>query len=465
MRQNTKKRITSHLRPVRPLERQKSKDTQKIRKLSSRLYKDEKVAKATAEKLGIPFIDPLAVNIEPKAVSLLKPAIATRRQALPIRLVDDTLLVAMAFPEKAISIKSLELLTGLKVLPAAAPRSALSKALKRVYDQRSVASKTNDHCKKVLSRGGKKAVTKKQSSVPTISIISNKGGVGKTHFAINLAYALAERKNKILLVDSDLGSADISNKLSVFPKYHLLDFLQKNRNIEDLVVSTKFNFDFVGGTYGDFKLANLYYAQKVKFIKNFKKISQYYDFALFDLGAGISRTVLDFALGARHTVIVVTPQDLISGYACAKAAFYRFKEIQKRLEERFPKYQAKSTFSPMMMINQVDNLEQGIRLFDLIRKTLNDNINLKEGRFKLQPEYLGAIEYDKKSFRSTEANKKPLLMHAPYVRASQSINHMSKRFLSSQDTYESKPEFGHHFFKRLTASFFSGIWSPLFSRR
>lgn len=72
---------------------------------------------------------------------------------------------------------------------------------------------------------------------------------------IHPAHTLANTRAKVLFID---------------PKHHQLEFLQKNRHIQDLVVRTRFNFHLIGRTYGEFKLANLNYAQKIKCIKNFK---------------------------------------------------------------------------------------------------------------------------------------------------------------------------------------------------
>lgn len=106
---------------------------------------DTKIAKEKAQRLKVPFIDPLRAAIEPSALSLLAPEMAIRRQALPIRVVDNFLLVAMMTPEEPVAIKSLELLTGFKIRPAVAPKNSLSIALKRYYGNRtgeSLVSKT-----------------------------------------------------------------------------------------------------------------------------------------------------------------------------------------------------------------------------------------------------------------------------------------------------------------------------------
>jgi Mrp family chromosome partitioning ATPase len=267
--------------------------------------KDTLTAKAEAKKLKMPFVDPLCVRIEPAAVALLEPEMAISRQALPIRLVNGTLLIAMASPGDTVAVKSLELLTGFKISPAAAPKSSVSKALEKVYGKGAVPSAKNRQSTAMFAPA--EASLQRKEGAFSISIISNKGGVGKTHLSINLAYALADTGAKALLIDADLGNPDISNKLGIFPQYHLLDFLEKDHKMQDLIFSTKFHFDLIGGTFGEFKLANLNHAQKMKFIKHFKKISKEYDFVVFDLGAGISRTVLDFALAANRIVIITTP--------------------------------------------------------------------------------------------------------------------------------------------------------------
>jgi len=421
------------------LENRVSEGSPKICAFPSRPDTETQRAKATAKKLNIPFVDPLSASIEPAALALLDRDVAERRQVVPIRLVNDILLVAMASPEEQIAVRSLELLTGHKIHPAAAPRSAISPALDAAYRNWPKKEANNS------APAAKTAQEEEKKRAFNISVISNKGGVGKTHFSINLAYVLANTGAKALLIDADLGNADISNKLGIFPENHLLAFLQKNQQMEDLVTKTKFGFDLICGTYGEFKLANLYYAQKVKFIKHFKRVAEGYDYAVLDLGAGINRTVLDFALGADRTVIVTTPQDLISGYACAKASFFRFKELEESLEAKLPNYQPRLTFSPSLVLNQVTDMAQGAKLFTTIYKTADENININEGRFAIKPQYLGAIPYDKESLRSTEDNKKPLLARFPYIKASQCIKHMSTKFCNPDDPYNPDVKFKHSF--------------------
>lgn len=442
MRQNARNLRAEEAKQTHDTEDKVSKGSSGVCLFPPRLDTETRIAKATAKKLNIPFVDPLRAHIEPAAVSLIDSQVAMRRQVLPIRLVDNTLLVAMASPDQSIAVRSLEILTGCKVSPAASPKSSLLTVLGQVYGQ-PVPGTVKP--RQEVPQTTQEKDTEEAGRALTLSVISNKGGVGKTHFSINLASALAKTGARVLLIDADLGSADISNKLGIFPKYTLLDFLNKDRELGNLVVPTKFHFDLICGACGELRLANLYYAQKVKFLKHFKVISQGYDFAVFDLSAGIGHAVLDFALGADQTVIVTTPQDLVSGYACAKAGFFRFKEIEERLEGRLPKYIPSLTFSPILMINQVNHLEQGVKIYDGIKKIVDKSINAREGRFRMKPEYLGSIPYDRSTLRTAEEKRRPFLLHCPYVKASQCVEHMSTRFYKPEDSYKLKASFKHPF--------------------
>jgi flagellar biosynthesis protein FlhG len=421
-----------------------SEKAKKVYSMPFRPDNDTQKAKAMAQRCKLPFVDPLRAKVEPAALSLLAPEMALKHRALPIRLVDKFLLVAMISPEDPIAIKSLQLLTGCRIRPAIAPKNTLFIALKKYYgngnsEEPEIKDSDKTEAKKAQAKSPKKIIRGPE----IVSVISNKGGVGKTHLSINIACGLARTGARVLLIDADLGNADISNKLGLFPKLHLIDFLEKKKQMHELVCRTKFGFDLIASSYGELQLANLYHAQKVRFIKHFIKVSYSYDFAVFDLGAGISRMTLDFALAADHTIILTTPQDVISGYACTRAGFYRFKQNEESLEQRLPDYQPRWTFSPMLVINQVDNFRQGVALFDTIKKWADKNINSVEDKFRIKPEYLGAIPYDRVSLRAAEVKRKPLLFTAPHLKAAQSIQHMSSKFSCPEATYNPKVKIKH----------------------
>jgi hypothetical protein len=214
--------MKQNARNLRVEEEKQTQDTEdKVSKGSSgvclfldRLDTETRVAKETAKKLNIPFVDPLRARIEPAAVSLIDSQVAMRRQVLPIRLVDDTLLVAMASPDQLIAVRSLEILTGCKVRPAASPKSSLLKVLQQVYGQ--PVKGTVKSRQEIPQATREKDTEEVGTRALTLSVISNKGGVGKTHFSINLASALAKTGARVLLIDTDLGSCQQNSTSTLY---------------------------------------------------------------------------------------------------------------------------------------------------------------------------------------------------------------------------------------------------------
>ena len=250
------------------------------------------------------------------------------------------------------------------------------------------------------------------------AVISNKGGVGKTTLSIELSYQFRRMGLKTLLVDMDLGNADISNKLKEFPPNTLYDFFSKTHTLDDLTTQLDLGIYFIPGESGEFKLANMTGSQKQRFFREITKISSNYDVVLLDLGAGISRDVIDFSLLADESVIITTPKDFISGYAAGKAAFTRFMEIQsKKLGDDSDE---EIIFSPWYVLNQVKNYQQGVEYFKTIKTTSNNHIN-HQSNFRFLPGYLGSVLYDREMIDSAYNSQNILGTQYPNSELARSI--------------------------------------------
>jgi len=154
-----------------------------------------------------------------------------------------------------------------------------------------------------------------------------KGGVGKTVFTANLAVSLANRGNKVVVVDADLGGANIHTILGVKRIQHNLgDFLinKKYRNISDVVVNTPVkNLGLVSGANGILEVANPSFAQKMKVIAGLRKVEA--NIVLLDLGAGTTFNTLDFFNLADSKILVACPEptSIQNVYGFIKSAIYR----------------------------------------------------------------------------------------------------------------------------------------------
>ena len=176
------------------------------------------------------------------------------------------------------------------------------------------------------------------------------------------------------------------------------------------------------------------WSQKQRFFRQVTKYASNYDVLILDLGAGISRHVIDFALLADQSVIVTTPKDFISGYAAGKAAFTRFIEIQsKKMDED----KDDIVYSPGIILNQINNYKQGIDFFKTIKITSNDHINM-QSRFRFIPDYLGGVLYDREMIDSAYNSQKILGSKYPLSEMSRSILKIANKLLRLENNLKLK---------------------------
>jgi flagellar biosynthesis protein FlhG len=163
-----------------------------------------------------------------------------------------------------------------------------------------------------------------------IAVISGKGGVGKTVITANLAAALASYGQKILVVDADLGLANLDIIMGLDPKFTIQDILNGARASEDVILNTNKGFDLLpaGSGLAEGAVLTTELADKLKLLLSALESS--YDAILFDAGAGIGDVVLFFANLAHEILLVVTPEptSLTDCYATIKL----LKQVHGRSE-------------------------------------------------------------------------------------------------------------------------------------
>lgn len=138
-----------------------------------------------------------------------------------------------------------------------------------------------------------------------------KGGTGKSFITASLGTILAQQGKKVLLVDLDLGAANLHTFLALGkPQISLKQYLNKEvHDINDVVMQTAHpNLSVISSSGCSLEIANLYYAQKVKLIKAIKKLS--YDYLFIDLGSGTHYNTLDFYLISNEGIIITTPEPI-----------------------------------------------------------------------------------------------------------------------------------------------------------
>jgi len=165
------------------------------------------------------------------------------------------------------------------------------------------------------------------ATVPKIwAIGGGKGGVGKSTLSLILAFWLARAGKRTILMDVDLGGANVHTLMGITtPVRTLNDYLKRRYDtLEEICIDTEVeNLRIICGAGDILSLANPHVAQKAKIIQNIYKLQA--DYVVLDLGAGTSFNVLDFFNMADKKIVVLTPQPISiqNAYAFVRNAVYR----------------------------------------------------------------------------------------------------------------------------------------------
>lgn len=169
------------------------------------------------------------------------------------------------------------------------------------------------------------------ANVRVVAITSGKGGVGKTNLAVNLAIALQKRGHRVLVIDADLGMANVDILLGAASRKHLLDLLRPEVTLDDVIVRTSHDIQYISGGSGIEKALEYDHAEKLLLQQKLADCATRADLILVDTGAGLGRNVMDFILAADEVLLVTTPEptSLTDAYAVMKA--YSIYAAQKNL--------------------------------------------------------------------------------------------------------------------------------------
>jgi flagellar biosynthesis protein FlhG len=163
-------------------------------------------------------------------------------------------------------------------------------------------------------------------------ITSGKGGVGKTTLAINLGIAMVRTGRRVVLLDGDLGLANLNVLLGIIPKFTIQDVVRGEKTLAQIVMPTSYGLDLVAGATGIADLANLGEQERQHVLQGLEGLSGY-DILIIDTGAGISENVIRFVLAADEAIIVTThhPTSMTDAYGIIKTILAREAKTLKLL--------------------------------------------------------------------------------------------------------------------------------------
>jgi flagellar biosynthesis protein FlhG len=161
---------------------------------------------------------------------------------------------------------------------------------------------------------------RKQSKMRVIAVTSGKGGVGKTNLTINLALALAEYGQRIIILDGDLGLANVDIAFGLTARYTIEHLLSGEKTIEEIILTGPQGIGIIPGGSGVQELANIDRDKLTNALTNLGRLEKMADMLIIDTGAGLGHTVMNFLQAADDIILVTTPEPtaMIDAYGLLK---------------------------------------------------------------------------------------------------------------------------------------------------
>jgi flagellar biosynthesis protein FlhG len=214
--------------------------------------------------------------------------------------------------------------------------------------------------------------------VKVIAVTGGKGGVGKTVVAVNLGAALARLGRSAMLLDADLGLANVDVLLGLHARRNLEHVINGECGLEDVIVTASSGLRVVPAASGSFDMATLARAQHAGLISAFSELAEPVDVLLIDTAAGLTDAVITFSAAAHHVAVVVCdePASITDAYGLIKVLARRQPDC--RIE---------------VIANMVDGPAHGRALHDKLARVCQRFLGVT-------PVYCGAIPHDEYLRRS-----------------------------------------------------------------
>jgi flagellar biosynthesis protein FlhG len=292
------------------------------------------------------------------------------------------------------------------------------------------------------------------------AIGGGKGGIGKTLITSNMAVYLTWLNKKVIVVDMDLGGANLHTSLGVDNAGGTLsDLLSgKAESLDQLMQPTPIpNLFLVSGAQDPLGIANLPHVQRARLLRRFREANA--DVVLLDLGAGTANNTLDFFLLADQKIVVVTPEptSVENAYRFIKSAFYRMLRgstpspyVRQLIEQAMETKAQRGIQSPKDLLAEVrrlsptDGEELSRRMAQFRISLILNQVRTKseaeigksvqmvcERYFAMGVDYLGYLPYDNSVWQSIR-KRKPFIVDSPNSLAVTHLEEILRNLMKTQ---------------------------------
>jgi len=251
---------------------------------------------------------------------------------------------------------------------------------------------------------GLSTMTSHSRPVKVIAVASGKGGVGKTNITINLGIALALQGKEVLLLDADLGLANIDIMLGIQPKYNLLHVIDGSKTLQEIIVEGPAGLKIIPAASGIQKMTELSPAEHAGMIQAFSELDQHLDVLLIDSAAGITSSVISFTRAAQEVIVVVCdePASITDAYALIKILNRDYKLAHFHI-----------------IANMTHSIQEGRELFNKIARVC-------ERFLEVQLDFMGIVPFDE-DLRQAVKKQRAVVDYLPQSKSAIAFTHLSRK--------------------------------------
>ncbi len=244
-----------------------------------------------------------------------------------------------------------------------------------------------------------------------LTITSGKGGVGKSNVAVNMAGWLRRMERKVIIIDADLGLANVEVMFGAVPQYNLSDLIYRGKSIREIITKGPMDIGFISGGLGIAGLNNLSKDQIVYLVHSLAELNEMADVIIIDTGAGISDSVLEFVLASPEILLVSTPEpsSLTDAYSLLKALY------------RNPIFSRDKT-KINVIANKVTSIEEGDAVFSKLNSVVSQFL-------KGTIDFMGMIPQDQEMEHAVRSQK-IVSIEKPSAEVSKAFQILTNNFIN-----------------------------------
>ncbi|HET7768723.1 MAG TPA: MinD/ParA family protein [Chloroflexota bacterium] len=255
-------------------------------------------------------------------------------------------------------------------------------------------------------------------STRVIAVTSGKGGVGKTSLTVNLAVTLAKLGKRVIVLDCDLGTANVDVMLGMHPRYSLQHVLSRQRSLEEVMTVGPHGVRVISGGSGFSELANLSDSRRDELLTTFATLEGQADVLLLDTGAGISANVLRFVVAAGEALVVTTPEP-----TAVTDAYALIKVVSQQSGAASGQPDPRTDVRLRLVINQAASGAEA-------QETASNIVNVAQRFLGQRVQFFGSIPADRSVSQAVRAQT-PVVDAFPRSPAAQAIDRLARMLLDA----------------------------------